>query len=175
MELKERKEFYEKLYFHELEVREKLDARLKMPMTVFTILSAMALFLFNDNVRGKSGELSCAFMLIFLVGCAALFCSIFFFIRSWYGYTYKMLPNAVVLENYYQETYEYYSEKSRKNAMGWTNEAFGEYLHQTFRDYAAHNTVNNDRKSHNLYLSNTAMLISLLVLTIAYYPYYSLI
>ena len=44
MNTKERREFYEKLYFHELDVREKLEGRLKLPMTIFAIVSAMAIF-----------------------------------------------------------------------------------------------------------------------------------
>lgn len=175
MDIVERKEFYEKLYFHELDVREKLVSRLKLPMTAFAILTAMTFFLFNDNLKEKSGELSCIFLAIFTSGCLALFFSIFFFIRSWYGYTYKMLPNAVVIENYYKEIYDNYFDIDEDKSEEWTNEAFNEYLLTTFRDYAAFNTVNNDRKSYFLYLSNTAMLISLLLLSFAYYPYYSLI
>ncbi|MBU2877713.1 hypothetical protein [Aliiglaciecola lipolytica] len=175
MKIIERKELYEKLYFHELDVREKLLGRLKLPMTAFAILTAMAFFLFNDNIKEKVDEQSCIFITIYIVGCITLLLSIFFFIKSWYGYTYKMIPNAVVIENYYQEIYDFYFIQDKDKYEKWTNEAFDEYLLTMFRDYAAFNTVNNDKKSYNLYLSNTAMLISLLLLSIAYYPYFSLI
>jgi predicted outer membrane lipoprotein len=175
MEINNRKDFYEKLYFYELDFREKLESRLKLPMTAFAILTAMALFLFDDNLKEKTNELSCIFLVIYIAGCLMLLLSIFFFIRSWYGYTYKMLPNAVVIENYYQDMYAHYNDLNKEKSKEWTNDKFDEYLLTTFRDYAAFNTVNNDKKSYNLYLSNTAMLISLALLFVAYYPYYSLV
>tara|TARA_R110001583_G_scaffold177935_1_gene333586 strand:- start:276 stop:803 length:528 start_codon:yes stop_codon:yes gene_type:complete len=175
MDMKDRKGFYEKIYFHEIDVRDKLEGRLKLPMTVFAVLIAMALFLFNDSIKEKTCELSFIFITIYTNACLIFILSVFFFIKSWYGYTYKMIPNAIAIENYYQEIYESYLSQDENEAVAWTNEAFEEYLLTTFRDYAAFNTVNNDKKSYNLYLSNTLMLISLLLFSIAYYPYYSIL
>ncbi|MCY7297057.1 hypothetical protein [Alteromonas sp. a30] len=175
MNTTERREFYEKLYFHELEVREKLEGRLKLPMTIFAIVTAMVLFLFNEIIVKKSFEPDAFFLTIYGGGVVALVVFIFFFVKSWYGYTYKMVPNAVVIENYFQEISEHYNEVDAEHAETWSKEAFEEYLLSTFRDYAAHNTVNNDRKSYNLYKSITALIIAFSLFAVAYYPYYNFI
>ncbi len=144
-------------------------------MTIFAIVSAMALFLFNEIIVKKSFEPDAFFSVIFFGGIVSLITSIVFFVKSWYGYTYKMVPNAVVLENYFQDINEHYNKIELENSETWTNEAFEEYLLSTFRDYAAHNTVNNDRKSYNLYKCVTALIISFLLFVVAYYPYYNFI
>ncbi|MDO6561212.1 hypothetical protein [Paraglaciecola chathamensis] len=175
MDISERKDFYEKLYFHELDIRDKLDQRLKLSMTVFAIIGAMALYLFDDSRRDKIQDVSCIFVVLYFSACISFLASIIFFIKSWYGYTYKMLPDAVTLENYYQDTFNHYMDIDERNAQNWTNESFKEYLLITFRDYVAANTVNNDKKAYNLHLSNSAILIAFFLYLISYYPYYSIL
>ena len=173
MNIKERREFYEKIYFHELDVREKLENRLKLPMTMFAIVSTMAIFLFNDIIVRNFFEPEALFLTVYFSAIISTILSIFFFIKSWYGYIYKMIPNTITLENYFQEINISYKEIDNEHAEEWTNEAFEEYLLSTFKDYAAHNTINNDRKSYNLYNSLTALIIAFLLFIFAYYPYYN--
>jgi|TARA_R100001129_G_scaffold66309_2_gene45282 hypothetical protein len=172
MDVEERRGFYEKLYFHELEVRDKIEGRLKLPMASFVITSGMAVYLYNSLLNTCLGADNNLLSGLYLGGLLFLAISIYFFIRAWFGYTYKMIPDTVSLENYYQEILEKYSKASPSDAIDWTSEAFSEYLLTTFRDYSAHNTVNNDKKAHYLHRSISTVLLSFLLYVSCYYPYY---
>jgi hypothetical protein len=132
----------------------------------------MGLFLFNEIIVKKQFIPNNFFLVIYIVGCLTLALSIAFFIKSWYGYKYKMIPNSIAMENYYGQIREHYEGIDEDNHDDWTNEAFQEYLLSSFRDYSAYNTVNNDRKSYNLHRSISALLMSFFLFVIPYYPYY---
>ena len=69
VEIYNRKDFYETLYFHELDFREKLESGLKFSMTAFATLIAMALFyLMTIKIKDKRNQLYICFDL-----CCRLF------------------------------------------------------------------------------------------------------
>tara|TARA_R110001583_G_scaffold187532_1_gene348927 strand:- start:2916 stop:3644 length:729 start_codon:yes stop_codon:yes gene_type:complete len=188
MNLKERSDFYEKIYFYDLDLRDKLEGRLKIPMTLFALLTAMMVYLINEAVVKKSFIPSISFYFLFFTACLSFLISVFYFIKSWYGYKYKLIPNSVVLENYFIDIQNHYKKIEFENHFldiqkpytktdetqpsEWTKEAFQVYLLNSFRDYGSHNTVNNDKKSFNLHRSITFILIAFALLTFSFFPYY---
>lgn len=175
MDINSRRELYEKIYYYELDQREKLESRLKIPMTIFAIEFSMALFLFNKIIVIKNFSPDEFFWVIYTGGCVSLIISIFFFIKSWYGYKYKLIPTSIDIENYYRDTKEHYYKIDTDKFESWTNEAFQEYLLESYRNYGAYNTINNDRKSYNLHNCISTLLISFILFAISYYPYYTFV
>lgn len=173
MNLEERIDFYEKLYFHELDVKEKLDSKLKMPLTIFAVVFTMAIFLLNQIFVEKSFIASAIFWLSYTTGWFSLGFSIVYFVKSWYGYNYKMLPIASRIEEYYLELKNFYEEMNKKESKQWHEEAFDEYLLTMFKSYSSHNTVNNDRKNFFLYRSITSLIIAFSLIAASYLPYYN--
>jgi hypothetical protein len=175
MKTKDRAEYYEKLYFQELDSRNKIENRLRLPFTIFAIVFAMVGFLFNEALVVKNVTLSGFFWLFYISSTIALILSIFFFVKAWYGYTYLLMPEASIQEGYYSEILESYRTDYPKMAESWASEAFQEYLLATYSKYASHNTQNNDKKSDNLHKSITSLLISFTLASVSYLPYYNAI
>ncbi len=169
----DRRKFYEKLYFHELEVRDKVENRLKLPFSIFAIVFTLAVFLFNEVLVKKSVTVDAFFWTVYLGALLALVFAVGFFIVSWYGYTYKMLPTASDVEAYYGQILTDYQKVSPHKARAWAKEAFDDYLMETFKTYATHNTRNNDRKAFYLHRCVTALIISFMLICVAFYPYYN--
>lgn len=173
MKQDERRKFYERLYYHELEVRDKVENRLKLPFSIFAIVFTLAVFLFNEVLVKKSVPVDTFFWTVYLCALVALGLAVSFFVVSWYGYTYKMLPTASDIETYYEQILTEYQEVSPHQASAWAKEAFEDFLLDTFKTYATHNTRNNDRKAFYLHRCVTALIISFMLICVAFYPYYN--
>jgi len=77
---------YEKLYFHEIDMRERLNSRLQIPLTIIAVLLGFLAFMLQ-NKCGKVGNISeVVFWILFSFSFATISLSILFFILSWYSY-----------------------------------------------------------------------------------------
>lgn len=116
-------DLYEKLYFHEIEVREHLGSRLQTPMAIIVSIFAVLGFLIQgfDNQQATSAAI--LFVVLFVASAVSLIGAIYFFIRSWYGNTYAFLPSAEDTEKYRQvldTTYKQYKEARSQKTISTT-------------------------------------------------------
>lgn len=113
--------FYEKLYFHELDSREKLTARLRLLLAILTaLLAAFAYVLSKTTFQSQAGPFASAVFLISLASSAVLLCvAATFFIKALWGHSYECLPLASKIEEYrllLTETYKDYTNGDRLSA-----------------------------------------------------------
>lgn len=153
---KELKQLYEKLYFHEIEAREKIHGRLQLPLTLILAIIGVVAYLIqsinlNDGVRGLPWGL---FIVLAILGCLALGFATYWFIKALYNHTYQFLPDSVQTAQYrslLEETYKQYPSKDVLIA-----EAMDAYVNNSYIKHGAFNTRVNDRRSAYIHLCHGA-------------------
>lgn len=166
-------DLYEKLYFHEIEVREKLGGRLQAPMAIIVSLVGLLGFLLQnlDKQQATAAANLTLVFVVFLVACAtALLCAGYFFIRSWYGNTYAFLPTAEDTENYRKILESTYAEYKGGDNLAEKN--LNDYLCSYYIKCSTQNTRCNDQRSLNLHKTNSTLIVATLLAVFSYLPFY---
>jgi hypothetical protein len=151
---------YEKLYFHEIDVREKLNGRLQMPMAIIISLAGVVGFLIQKVDFYQFGWVEKIFAALLTIDVFLLSVSAYYFIRSWYGITYSFLPSAEETEKYKNLLKETYKQFEKRNEL--TEKYFEEYINTYYIKCSTQNTHCNDKRSLNLHKTNGRLIISTL-------------
>jgi len=159
-------ELYEKLYFHEVESRDKISARLQIPLAItLTILGVIA-----NIVKGLSFNLSSLwcylFWILFGLGVVLFIFAVTKFIRSFYGHSYQFLPTACDTEEYRLKLIDTY--KDYENGEQLSRKYFNEYLYKYYNECSSKNTKINDCRSEALHKCNTYLILCALPLAVAF-------
>lgn len=166
MEKKEIFQLYERLYFHEIDAREKLTSRLQIPLTIiFAFVGILAFFVQNYQHRGFSGSAYLFFVLMFLAFLALLAATICF-IGSWWNHAYSFLPSAQATEDYRRTLVSHY--ETYEDADRLTKEAFAEYLETYYISCSSTNTLCNDRRSLRAYYTSTWLIVTAVIAFFAF-------
>jgi hypothetical protein len=166
IEKKEIFQLYEKLYFHEIDAREKLNSRLQIPLTlIISFVGLLAFLLQNYKHHGFSAPMFFFFVLI-VVSYVALALATFFFIKSWWNHTYSFLPSAQVTEDYRLALIEYY--ENHENNMQLVSEYFSDYLMTHYIRCSSANTARNDLRSVNLHKTNGTLIVTAIIAFVAF-------
>ncbi|OFZ67467.1 MAG: hypothetical protein A2V79_10280 [Betaproteobacteria bacterium RBG_16_56_24] len=163
-------DLYEKLYFHEIEVREKLSGRLQVPMGIIVSLIGVLGFLIQNFDKQQATSAAGLFVML-LVVCAITLCrAIYFFVRSWYGNTYAFLQSAEETEKYrllLESTYKQYKE-GNVLAENYLND----YLCSNYIKCASQNTRCNDLRSLYLHKTNGTLIIATLLVAVSFLAFF---
>jgi hypothetical protein len=156
----ELRQFYEKLYFHEVDAREKIHARLQLPLTlILASIGALAFLLQNfDYEAGPWTVARIAFLVLLACASVTLVIAMKHFGWALHNHTYYFLPGSAKTAEYkalLEQTYKEFPESDRL-----VDEAFEQYLTNSFVQYAAFNTQVNDRRSAFIHLCHGALIIS---------------
>ncbi|MBF0140502.1 MAG: hypothetical protein HQL74_09495 [Magnetococcales bacterium] len=170
MEYKDVFQLYEKLYFHEIDAREKLSSRLQAPLAlIVSLIGTLAFFLQNYNHQDTSYA-SYLFVVLIFLSAIGLTRAIYTFVRSWYDNIYFFLPSSEDTERYREQLIEIYKEyeHGEKLAMGH----FSNYLMKYYIECSSKNTICNDRRSIFLHKTSTALIFTALFMFAAFLPFY---
>lgn len=163
-------ELYEKLYFHEIEAREHLSARVQVPLAItVSLIGVLAFMLLNFN-KELCGLPTFLFLFFLVLSSSALIVGIFFLIRSWYGHTYSFLPSAAKTEDYRQILVNTYS--GYDNSDDLTQGHLNDYLCNYFVQCSTVNTHCNDKRSLYLHKANGSLIITVLLAAVAFLFFY---
>src|SRR2546428_8190607 len=90
----ELKQFYEKLYFHEIHARDKIQGRLQLSLTVLLAVGGALVFLIQnfDYQTGAWTPIRSMFGFFVCVGSVTLVCAIMFFINAFLSGSYQRSP-----------------------------------------------------------------------------------
>ncbi len=168
----ELKQFYEKLYFQEVEARDKLHARLQLPLTLMLALIGAVVFLFQnfDHQVSSWTAQRVAFLFFLISGSTILAFALFCFVKALYNNEYYFLPDSkktaeykVLLENTYREFEDH--EKL-------VSDALDKYITDYYIEYAAFNTRINDRRSAYIHQCSGAIIGAAVLFFAAYLAFY---
>lgn len=172
-------ELYEKLYFHEMEVRERITGRVQITFalvaTGYTILSYMLRML-------DYNELRCAIVLFAIFSGLTFvlsFICLYFLVRAFWGNTYKGMPSPVKIDEYREElivhkkNIEIYNSSYPNHLQPEVDVDSGvaDYLYKKFRDCSAHNTEVNDRRSRQVHRAFKWLLFASIPMLVASVTY----
>ncbi|WP_319549868.1 hypothetical protein [Desulfogranum marinum] len=159
-------DLYEKLYFHEVEAREKLSARMQIPLAIsLAILGVIA-----NIIKGLSFSVASVWCYVFwLVFGASVVLFVFalkHFVRSFYGHAYQFLPPANETERYRLDLIETY--KGYEEGEVLSKKYFNQYIYNYYNECSSVNTAINDSRSEALHKCNTYLILCALPLAIAF-------
>ena len=168
----ELKEFYERLYFQEVEARDKLSARLQLPLTlILAIIGATAFLLQNFDYQAGAWTASRVAFLFFLAsGSIILILAIKWFVNAMYNNEYHFLPDSTKTADYKQLLDETYKEFQEREKL--VSDALDKYIMEAYVQYAAFNTNVNDRRSAFIHLCNGAIIATAVLLISAFLAFY---
>lgn len=153
----ELKQFYEKLYFHEIDARDKIQGRLQLSLTLLLAVIGAVVFLFQnfDYQTGGWTPLRLMFAFFFCVGSVLLVVAMVFFVKAFYNNAYYFLPDSRQTAEYKQLLEQTYSRYNNREQL--VSDAMDQYLVGYYVEYAAFNTRANDRRSAYVHLCNGAI------------------
>lgn len=166
MEKKDVFQLYEKLYFHEIDSREKLNSRLQTPLTLIVLFVGVLAFLLQNYGHQGFSVAAILFSALVVLSVAALASAAFFFVKSWYNNTYSFLPSAQDTENYRQTLIKFY--EPYENGEQLASEHFSDYLMSYYVRYSSANTECNDRRSIYLHKTNSALIVTAAIAFLAF-------
>lgn len=162
---------YERLYFHELERRERLSARLNVPLAVLVAVIGFLAFMLQSAPRDFNSWLALAFWLLFCSAAISCAAGMWFFRRAWFGHTDKLLPTANETETYRQELIKLYEPYDSGPKL--VEAAMKRYLYDYYMRFSSENTINNDARSYNLYRATSSITVAVLLAFVAFIPFYA--
>ena len=168
----ELKQFYERLYFQEVESRDKLHARLQLPLTLVLALIGAVAFLFQnfDYQLSSWTAQRVAFLFFFISGSAILLFALIRFVNALYNNEYYFLPDSKKTAEYralLEKTYEEFEDRETL-----VLDALDKYKTDYYIEYAAFNTQTNDRRSAYIHQCNGAIIGATVLFIAAYLAFY---
>lgn len=170
MDKKELFQLYEKLYFHEIEAREKLNSRLQTPLTlVISLIGALA-FLVQNYAHQSDSAWAALFILFASAAACALAAALYFFIRSWMGTEYFFLPPAIESEAYRKQLITHFAPYETNGEL--SSAAFTEYIMDYYVKYSSKNTDANDSRSLRIHKTNVSIVAAAVFSFFAFLVFY---
>lgn len=159
METKKRIDYYEKIYLFEVERREKLNARLNVPMAAIVALLGFISYLLNVNFLNTSVCLKSVFFLLIALSLISIILSCYHFKNCWSGLIDRFMPTAKEIEAYHVKLEENYKGDDEKDNL--IEQYFNQFLLESYSEYASYNSKNNDYRSTQLYKAVRAITFAL--------------
>lgn len=142
-------DLYEKLYFHEIEAREKLSARLQIPLALITALAGVLAFISQQILQTAFDlDILCVYVLSAL-GLILLCVASWHFLQGWSGSTYEFMPRADELAKYKSVLDDFI--KQNNLASNPSSELFNQQIDTYYIKCATTNSAVNDVRSARLH------------------------
>ncbi len=163
-------QLYEKLYFDEIERREKIYSRLQLPLAILILIFGILAYMLQNASYSAFTIAVYSFWVLFLIACGCFSLTTLFFKRSWLGYTYRLLPTPEDTEKYRKDCIDLY--KDYENCDELVDGAIFQYLFDAYVDYSSWNMANNDARSLNLEKTGKSLLITFLFCILTFGPFF---
>ncbi|WP_312918228.1 hypothetical protein [Stutzerimonas kunmingensis] len=168
-------ELYEKLYFHELEIKEKITTRVQLVFTLMVMLYTVASYMLRMLDYSSAVGVVVLFLLFF--GAFGVFSALAIpqLIRAFWGNVFQCIPSPCETEKYRAEVEGYCKDIISFNKENPDNKQpeidvsveVKDYLYEKYKDCAAHNTVVNERRSVFVHEAFKWLIISAVPLLVA--------
>ena len=170
MDKKELFEFYQKLYWHDIEAREHLNNRLQIPLGIIVALAGLLGFLLQNYEHKTLDWTTGSFIGFLATASVGLVIATTLLVLSGYRHEYSFVPEASVMELHRISLENYYA--TYPNLGLSAADAFNDYLLKHYIDYSSTNTRINDKRSERLHQTNTAIIGTAVVLVAAFLLFY---
>ncbi len=183
METKETENFkhetLKELYYHEIEQKDKINARLSIPIGVLTLMGSGAVFFISNLKNLNEGCARKIFLGLLILYIAGIFVAVYHAIRAFVGHRYKYLPKPTEISTQFQVYLDYYDENYKdffSDTGSTKDELIQSDVKKEFCDLYKDATDNNidknyDKISHIRKMSNI-MIFVMVVGALSLAPYY---
>ncbi len=161
-------EIYREHYFFEINRKHQLTSQLGIPIGVLTILGGVIAF-FVKSVQYIADVKWIMLAAIVLISMFFLGRTIYYLIRSYYGYTYRYIPTPKEIEKYREELVAYYEAEGTPEGDPGTE--IKDFLLDRYAICTHENTINNDSKSAYFHKANTSLIFTLILVILCSIPY----
>jgi len=141
----------EKLYFHEVDVRDKVNARLQMPFAIGVAMVGILSFMLQNLDRSASGIWLYVFYACYFFSGSFIFLSTYYFVKAAWGTEYQFVAPGAFWTDYKHECQDLY--KDFENSEELAKEAFRSTLSEQYGRTSSANAIANDTRAYNLHLT----------------------
>lgn len=110
-------ELFEKIHFHEIDGRDKVNQRLQLPLVTFLALAGFIGQMLQNVQRSYDGVIATWFWLFLGLASFGLLIATYFFIRSLVGQTYSYLPYPEDWYKHQKDCIELYKDYDNADAL----------------------------------------------------------
>lgn len=151
---------YEKSYYHEIEMREKINSRMQLPLAIIIAeITLLSYCLQKSTVTIDSSWLYIFTWASMVSSGIIIIFATYFFVRSIYNHVYQFMPQPYQTEKYRKtliETYESYGNDNN----GLADNYFNDYITKYYIECSSTNCIINDRRSALIHKTYTCLIFA---------------
>ncbi|TYK56883.1 hypothetical protein [Pseudomonas synxantha] len=171
MDDKERFNFAEKVYYYELERKEKLIARLSLPLAILVALLSFFSYMLDKAPISTVGTVAVFFWIFYWYACICLTVGVWNFWRAWNLRVFdKALSTLEDIEAYRISMLKLYAEF--EDGMEETEKQMSIFIYNQYVTGSTTNALNNDRRLMYLNELSTFMAATILFALLSFIPFY---
>ncbi|VVO57332.1 MULTISPECIES: hypothetical protein [Pseudomonas] len=164
--------FYEKIYFYELERKEKLISRLNLPLAILGVLLSFLSYMLSKAPGSEDGFAGVWFWILYLSAVFCLLCGAYYFRSSWQLRDFdRGLPTLTELETYRAETTTHFAVHGENEDDAETY--FKTIILSYYIEGATVNTVNNDKRGSKLVSLANSVTLTMIFSVLSFIPFYT--
>lgn len=158
---------YEKTYNYENERKEKLIARLNLPLAMIIALISFLSYMLNMAPISSIGRIAVFFWISYLCSCFCVICALWSFKNAWSIRNQDLaIPVATELEAYRGEVLCCYGNESE------ANDYFMSVILRYYIEGAACNARNNDARAEFLNSLSKFVIYAIVLALFSFIPFY---
>ncbi len=171
MDNKERLGFAEKVYYYELERKEKLIVRLSLPLAILVALLSFFSYMLDKAPTTSVGGVAVFFWVFYWYACICLAVGVWNFWRAWNLRVFdKALSTLEEIEAYRVSMLKLYAEF--EDGVEETDKQMSIFIYNQYVTGATTNALNNDRRLEYLNKLSTFMAVTMLLALLSFIPFY---
>lgn len=158
--------FHEKLYYHELDSREKLIARLQLCLAILSLLAGLMIYLvahFDPTAVDSSLAAFAILVVTFTLGAALLITAAYEYVSALWNHRYQCLPLPVAIEEYRELLVTTYAEHGAE----YSTREYHKFLKSYLAKCASSNAEVNARRYEHCHNCLSYIVYSLLPIAVA--------
>lgn len=171
MDEKERFGFYEKIYFYELDRKEKLISRLNLPLAMLVAVVSFLSYMLNKAPTTHDGASGVFFWIFYLSTIITLLLGARYFWSSWQLKDYdKGLPTLAELDRYRIEAEKHFKQYGENPDDAETY--FRSVIQNYYIEGSTTNTANNDKRATLLGSLASYVTLTIILALCSFLPFY---
>ena len=164
--------FYEKIYFYELERKEKLISRLNLPLAILGVLLSFLSYMLGIAPSSQDGFAGVSFWIFYLSAVFCLLCGAYYFRSSWQLRDFdRGLPTLCELERYRADATAHFAVHGENDDDAETY--FKTIILSYYIEGATVNTVNNDKRGAKLVSLSNYVTLTMILSVLSFIPFYT--
>jgi hypothetical protein len=164
--------FYKEHYFYEINRKQQIVSSLTIPIGILIVLSG-AMTLFLRCLTSDGAPVMAAFRILVSVALASLGMTIYYLIRSYFGFAYDYVSDTQDVLDFEKGLKSYYEKIGRgDSASDDALKEVKEFVRDQYARCCQINAENNDSRSEFVHRANGFLIMSLVSVIMCAAPYF---